>query len=146
MGIRSLLCMVFAGSIVTLAAQDAPSPSQPPAAQPLRSTLEKHVTLTGCVAAFDAAPDHFTLSDSASGIKYRLTGKDVRTFLGTKVRIVGGLVPTPNLAAQAGAIDPTHAAVATASGQGANLSYVALPELRVASVKRTVGACVPTKK
>jgi hypothetical protein len=145
MWIRSLACMIFAGSIASLTAQTT-GPSSPPATQPLTSTIEKHVTMTGCVEAFDESAKHFTLSDSESGIKYRLTGKDVKTFLGIKVRIVGGLVPTTNLAAQAGAIDPARAAVATASGQGSNLSYIALPELRIGSVKRTTGACVPTKK
>jgi hypothetical protein len=138
-----LICMMFAGSIASLAAQTG-SPAAP-AKQPLASTVEKQVTTTGCVQAFDEAAKQLTLFDNTSGIKYRLTGKDVRTFLGIKVRIVGGLVPTPNLAAQAGAIDPSRAAVATVSGQGSNLSYIALPELRIKSVKRTVGACEPAK-
>jgi len=144
MRIHLLACMVFAGSTASLAAQTGTTPT--PATQPPASTIGKNLTLTGCVQAFDPSAKWFTLSDNASGITYRLTGKDVRTFLGIKVRIVGGLVPTPNIAAQAGAIDPTSAAIATASGQGANLSYIALPELRITSLKRASGACLPTQK
>src|ERR1700730_7175992 len=73
---------------------------------------DKTTTLLGCVHGDDVGTDSFTLSDRKAGPTYR-SGTDVRADVGRRVRIVGGLVPSPNVAAQAGAIDPVKAAMAT---------------------------------
>jgi hypothetical protein len=116
----------------------------------------KSITLTGCVGRDAADATHFTLADFTSGeTTYRLTGAaDVRKYLGKrvtvsgsrvepKVAIVGGLVPSPNVAAQAGAIDPTRAAMA-AQGSEANgrPGTIQVPEVRVRTVREASGGCL----
>jgi len=110
------------------------------------------VTLTGCVSQSPLANGDFTFTDGVSGSKYRLTGKGMRLYAGQQVEIVsgpnkrlavkGGLYPSPNIAAQAGAIDPAQAAIArqpggAASGTGGS----ELPEFRVAKVRASGGSC-----
>jgi hypothetical protein len=106
------------------------------------------VTLSGCVQKSETVPSHFTLEDETN--IYRLTGLDVRDFLGRRVQVVGsvprklkitgGLKPSPNAAGQAGAMDPVRAAVAaheaaTVNGTGPTV------ELRVRSIIQTGGSC-----
>jgi hypothetical protein len=117
-----------------------PSPSTP-------------IALSGCVARSPTADDQFTLLDNKDGSTYRLTGADVHDFVGHRVQIAGrvvgskkiqvefGLKPSPNVAAQAGAIDPSQAATATAGGL-APTGNVRLPEFRVRTV-RPLGATCP---
>jgi hypothetical protein len=109
-------------------------------------------TLTGCVSDRALPNGEFTFTDGTTGSKFRLTGKGIRQWAGQQVEIVsgpnkrlsvkGGLYPSPNIAAQAGAIDPAQAAIArqpggTASGTGG----VDLPEFRVARVRAAGGSC-----
>jgi hypothetical protein len=111
------------------------------------------VTLTGCMSASPLSSGDFTFVDGTTGSKYRLTGKGLRNFAGQQVEIVsspsksltikGGLYPSPNIAAQAGALDPAQEAIArqpggAATGTGGD---AALPEFRVARVKATSGTC-----
>src|SRR5206468_5905636 len=106
------------------------------------------VTLSGCVQKSETSPNRFTLSDDYA--IYRLTGVDVREFVGRRVqviggaprklKIVGGLKPSPNIAGQAGAIDP--AAAATAIHDGATMNGTGPEiELRVKSIKAVEGDC-----
>jgi hypothetical protein len=85
-------------------------------------------------------------------VTYRLTGTAVRDYVGQTVLIVGGsaskkltirggLVPSPNVAAQAGAMDPARAAVASQGGS-AGPGSVELPEFKVKSVRQVSGSCV----
>lgn len=116
-------------------------------------TSAKHqapVTLAGCVSPKPASGTFtFTAKD---GTKYRLTGKNLKKYAGQEVEIVsgegkslavkGGLLPSPNAAAQAGAIDPKQAAIAaqpggTASGTG----EVQLPALNVNRVRALGVSC-----
>ena len=108
------------------------------------------ITLSGCVVRSETVPGQYTLADKKAGATYRLTGINVRDYVGRPVlivgsgakrlAIVGGLTPTPNVAAQAGAMDPAHAVVA---GQTAAASpgTVELPEFRVKSVRPVSGSC-----
>ncbi|MBI3492367.1 MAG: hypothetical protein HY047_11390 [Acidobacteria bacterium] len=110
----------------------------------------KMITLSGCVARSGSTPDQYTLSEVKGGAIYKLTGTNVREYVGRRVEIVGqvprrftiatGLTPTANVAAQAGAMDPTRAAVASAGGS-AGPGTVDLPEFRVKSVKPVGGSC-----
>jgi hypothetical protein len=105
-------------------------------------------TLTGCVEQNPAAKNQYTISDESG--TYRLAGKDVREFLGKRVEIAGaqpklvikgGLYPTPNVAAQAGSMDPSRAAVAAAEAGPAGTNAALLPEFRVQSIKPVAGNC-----
>jgi hypothetical protein len=124
-----------------LLAEQKREPSKPP----------KPITLSGCVQRGESGPDEFTLSEKKGSQIYRLTGTDLREYVGRRVqivggvpsarfRIVGGLTPSPNAAAQAGAIDPARAATAAASGS-AGPGTVELPEFRVKSVRPISGSC-----
>jgi hypothetical protein len=111
------------------------------------------VELVGCVSSDPGASGAFTLDESGGG-KYRLTGKSVRKYAGRMVRLVGGpqgkrlsirggLWPSPNVAAQAGAIDSAQASIARQPGGAASGTGAAgdLPEFRVASVRGMEGSC-----
>ena len=101
-------------------------------------------------------PISYTLEDDSQPNRstiYRLTGADVKRYTGKRVEIVGGVVtprlkvsaglrPSPNVAGQAGAIDPTQAVIAGSSGGAASGTGSAdLPEFKVKSVKPVAGGC-----
>ena len=128
-----------------LAASPALLAQQQPAKKGDKLTI---TTLTGCVEQSATAKNQFTMSDDSG--TYRLTGKDVREFVGKRVELAGaqpkllikgGLYPTPNVAAQAGAMDPTRAAVAAAEAGPAGSNSAPLPEFRVQSIKPVTGGC-----
>ena len=111
----------------------------------------KVLTLRGCVEATDDRADHLTLADSERRTTYRLSGTTMREYVGQRVEVVGGLlsrrlqvagglVPSPNAAAQAGAMDPARSAMA-AAGSTAGTGSGELPEFRVKSVRALAGAC-----
>jgi hypothetical protein len=112
----------------------------------------KVLTLSGCVVRGETTPGQYTFEDKEAGTTYRLTGTDVRDYIGRRVQIVGGapssrrltivggLTPNPNVAAQAGDMDPSRAANAAAGGV-AGPGTVQLPEFRVKSVRPVSGAC-----
>ena len=116
-----------------------------------KSTNNKPLTLVGCVQRSETTPDQFTLFDPEDGAIYRLTGIKVADFLGRRVQIVGGipskrlvvvggLTPSANAAAQAGAIDQTRSANAAAAAPGGP-GTLQLPEFRVKSVRPATGTC-----
>ena len=132
--------------IAVLAAVLIGAPS--PQSSSTGSTPKTPVTLDGCVVANPNDRKAFTLDDD--GRTYLLKGLNVRDFVGQHVevigaagkrlRIVGGLYPSPNVAAQAGGIDPTKAAMAAQSGP---MSQSARPmiEFTVKSVRVLPGSC-----
>ena len=108
------------------------------------------VELTGCVSLSPSANGQFAFVD-ASGGTYRLNGKDVKRYAGQRVRLVGdprskriqvrmGLWPSPNIAAQAGALDPAQESIARNSG-GAGMPRSRAPELRVVRMNGVEGSC-----
>src|SRR5262245_55223609 len=114
--------------------------TSPPSTQTQRP--EKPATplvLVGCVAADEADADQLTLADEKAGVTYRLNGTKLDSYTGHRVRIVGGLYPSANVAAQAGGIDPTKAAIAAANATEAGAAQ--LPEFRVKQVRQLRGAC-----
>jgi hypothetical protein len=141
--LSALACMSWIALAGVAAAQTAPaSPA------PSRSPVE----LVGCVSDDPIAAGSFTLDDSGGG-RYRLTGKSVRKYAGRMVRLVGGpqgkrlsirggLWPSPNIAAQAGAIDSAQASIARQPGGAASgTGGVELPVFRVSSVRGVEGSC-----
>jgi len=114
----------------------------------------KPITITGCVAEDPSSAGAFALADVTTGsTTYRVASKDIRQYLGKrvsitgaalppKIAIVGGLTPSPNIAAQAGAIDPTRAAMAAQGAEGnTKPGQIEIPEIRVRSVKPVAGDC-----
>ena len=131
--------------VVALAATAATAQTK---SQPKSKT--ESITLSGCVVRSETSPTQFTLEDKKAGATYRLTGADFRDYIGRpvivvgsgakKLAIVGGLTPTPNVAAQAGAIDPSRAAVA-AQTDAASTRNVEFPEFKVKSIRPSGGSC-----
>jgi hypothetical protein len=93
---------LFTGLILVAAADIAGAQSVPAPTPPIASPAKQAITLIGCVQSDSAKPGWFTLSDRNTGTTYRLTGANVKAYVWRNVRIVGGLVPSPNIAAQAG--------------------------------------------
>jgi hypothetical protein len=90
--------------------------------------------------------DTNTGATSATG--YRLSGIEVKKYAGKRVQIVGGLVPSPNAAATAGAsssgaMPPTgvDGAINSAPRTPSAPGVVALPEFRVLTVRSIAGPC-----
>jgi hypothetical protein len=103
---------------------------------------EKPLVVVGCVASDQARSDQFTLADEKAGTTYRLNGTKLATYNGRRVRIVGGLYPSDNVAAQAGAIDPSKAAIAASTA--AETRAPQLPEFHVKEVRPLRGSCSPS--
>lgn len=128
-------------------AQSGPAPAAPAAGKETKAPI----VLSGCVSRDSATPTSVTFSDTG-GAKYRLSGVSVKKYVGQRVELVGGpgrrlsirggLVPSANVAAQAGYMDPAQAAVAGMPG-GANSGTgdVVLPEFRVTRVRALDGSC-----
>jgi hypothetical protein len=129
-----------------MAAQSSPAPGRKNGQSP-----GKTITLTGCVEK-GATPNQYTIADDVNG-KYEVSGSDIRKYLGQRVqvagtpgsarfRVKGGLWPTPNVAGQAGAIDPAKAAVAAMPGGGASgTGDIDLPTFKVKAVRTLDAAC-----
>ena len=112
----------------------------------------KEIRLNGCITR-DRTPGQFTFLDKEGGTKYRLTGKGLKDFVGHPVEIVGGppgkgvtfrtgLLPSPNTAARAGALDPAQAAIANLPGGAADGPGKApLPEFHVVRLRGLDGSC-----
>lgn len=137
-----MIAWLVAGAIAA-AAQSAPARKAAP---------PPPITVTGCVGGGKAPGDPLTLTSVDRTIVYRLTGLNMRRYIGQRVslvgsnevrrfRIVGGLTPSPNAAAQAGALDPAKAAIAAEPLSTAAKSNQQLPEFRVKSVQPIAGAC-----
>ena len=147
---QRLAAFILAGAVATLAAAPAsPQTPSPPTAKP---DPNKPVTMSGCVVRDLAAASQFTFTDNTDGSRYRLTGRDVSKFAGRplqivgvvdtrRLKIVGGLTPSPNIAGQAGAIDPGKAAVAALGGGTTGSGSGDLPTFKVARVSAAQGEC-----
>jgi hypothetical protein len=146
--------MIFAAGFLTLvigatAPQTAAAPQKPAPNQPAKNGP---VTLDGCVEASQTAKNAFTLDED--GRTYVLKGVDVREFVGKHVEVigalpkrftvVGGLYPSANVAGQAGAIDPTTAAIAAQSGPTSQSSRPTV-DFTVKSVRLLPGTCETAK-
>jgi hypothetical protein len=146
--------MIVAAGLLTMligatAPHTAAAPQNASANQPAKNAP---VTLDGCVEASQTAKNAFTLDED--GRTYVLKGVNVRDFVGKHVEvigampkrltIVGGLYPSANVAGQAGAIDPTKAAMAAQSGPTSQ-SPKPTVEFTVKSVRLLSGACETPK-
>lgn len=142
-----LLCVL--SLLIGAGGVSAQQPSASPEKKP--SSPTRTVTLTGCVEK-GATPTQYTLQDAENG-KYVVSGSGIGKFVGKRVQIAGtassprfrvrgGLWPTPNVAAQAGAIDPAKAAIAAQPGGGATgTGDIALPTFKVKAIRSLDGGC-----
>jgi hypothetical protein len=136
--------MLVLQAAATASAQDAKTPAK---------EASKELRLNGCISRDARTPGQFNFREDDSGDRYRLTGKNLKKFVGPRVEIVGGppgkgitfktgLWPSPNVAAQAGAMDPAQAAVARMPGGAADAPGAsALPEFHVIRLRGVEGAC-----
>lgn len=116
------------------------------------------ITMNGCVErdyTDSKNANAYTFVNSADGSRYRVAGKSVSVskYSGMSVRVVGvvdtrklkvtgGLWPSPNVAAQAGALDPGTAAIAALPGGPATgVGNVDLPMLNVTRLSLGEGEC-----
>ena len=138
---RNHLTPILGAALLIVSAETTTAQDKAPAA---------NVELTGCVSLTPSANGQFAFVD-ASGGTYRLNGKGIKKYAGQRVKIVGdprskriqvrtGLWPSPNIAAQAGALDPAQESIARHSG-GANMPDARAPELRVVRMDGVDGAC-----
>ena len=135
---------ILAACALTTAAAQTSTPPASPSQAPAKGA--NPLVLVGCVTADQANADRLTVSDPRAGVTYRLRGLNVAAYSGRRVRIIGGLYPSPNIAAQAGAIDPTKAAMAAAGATGANITGMGTAEpleFHIARVRPLPGSCPP---
>jgi len=155
-----LLNVLTLWSFTMQAASTAP---QVPAPKPAANSAEKPaMILSGCITKDAATPGSYTFADSKTGTKYRLSTAATQTattetepspagtrrndwkrgeFMLGHVTIRGGLVPTPNVSAQQGALDPARAATASLPGQSTGIGTVGLPEFRATQIQSSKGPC-----
>lgn len=143
---------VLVAAAVSIGAAQQDKPPSSPESSPESKKAPKTLTLVGCIARGGGAPNQLTIDDAASG-RYQLAGSRLHRYIGQRVeltgspdtsrlRIKGGLTPTPNIAGQAGAIDPVRAAIARQPGGGsAGTGDASLPSFRVRAVKALRGVC-----
>ena len=135
----------LAGLVVMIAtaAINAQTPETVPPTQSSQTaaTPPKALTLVGCVQPDETKPDRFTFWAKDTGKTYRLSGASMKGFEWRNVRIVGGLVPTVNLAAQAGAIDETRVAMAQQGSDPQGSRNLEIFEFRVSTVRALSGTC-----
>ena len=136
---------------VLLAAQSQPAPKTDQKPDP-----NAPLTMSGCVTrdyTDSKNANAYTFVDNTDGSRYRLKGRSLSKYSGMavqvvgvvdtkKVKVVGGLYPSPNVAAQAGAIDPAKAAVAALpGGPTTGIGNVDLPTLNVTRLSLGSGEC-----
>ena len=145
------IALICSSSVCAVASASA-QPPNPSAAQPSGATTTplkdaaQSLTLSGCVSRSDAKGGQFMFSEGASpGGKtpttYILSGKNVRGHIGRRVTIVGGLVPSPNVAAQMGALNTSQSSMIAAGGSPSGTAVIPTPEFRVKVVRSAEGAC-----
>lgn len=152
MGARAgWMAMIVMAWVAGVAAQQAPADGK--AADDKAADRKKPgpLTITGCVER-GPGPNDFTVDDATAG-KYRVSGSRVERYVGQRVEVVGtidnkrlrirgGLYPSPNAAGQAGAMDPVKAAMAgQPGGTAAGTGDIELPALKVRSLKTLGGGC-----
>lgn len=118
-----VLAAILAGATATLSAQTARTPTAPDA----KIAASLPLTLNGVIISDIGGATAFTSTDHTDNTTHRLSRWSLATASGwfmhavvfvdtPQLRVAGGLTPSPNIAAQAGAIDAARAAVAALSG------------------------------
>ena len=144
-----LTILISAVAAATLGAQTGSGSST---TQKTSTAAPVTMSLIGCVGTGNAAGDAFTLSKVDRTIADRLSGVNMRRDVGyrvtvfgssdsARVKILGALIPSPNAAAQAGALDPVKAAVAADPFLTSPAGVQQPPRFRVRSGRGLTVAC-----
>ena len=128
------------GTVLSTRALSAQSPAVRATAAP---TAEKPTSLSGCVEAVERTNEGFALPDHKNRT-FHPAETNLHLYVGGRpVPVVGGLLPTTNIAAQAGSIDPTIALMATMSGNLAGTGHPRVARPRVIRLGPSGGPCTP---
>jgi len=142
-----MLSILAAALLLAQTQQPPPAPKLDPKAP---------ITMNGCVTrdyTDSRNATAYTFVDNTDGSRYRLKGKSLSRYSGMsvevvgivdtkKVKVIGGLWPSPNVAGQAGAIDPGKAAIAALpGGTTTGVGNVELPTLNVTRLSLGQGEC-----
>ena len=71
----------------------------------------KQPALSGCVTIADAASPRMTMVETPGRAKHRVKETHPRQYFDRRMQVRGGLLPTVDIAAQAGSFDPVFAAM-----------------------------------
>jgi hypothetical protein len=71
----------------------------------------KQPALSGCVTIADAASPRLTMVETPGRAKHRVKETRSRQYFDQRMHVRGGLLPTVDIAAQAGSFDPVFAAM-----------------------------------
>jgi hypothetical protein len=124
-------CVVL-GAASPARAQSAAAPTSAAAAPAsARSIFQPPMTLASCTPVSDDT-NRFTLTNPKSTPSWYRSAGTRLLQTGQRVQIVGRLLPTPNIAAQAGSLDPWIPAVAFASRES---RIVAVPMPRASTFR-----------
>src|SRR5262245_5041063 len=137
------MSMLYILAVALLSAQ-----SQTGAKTDTKADPNPSVTMNGCVTrdyTDSKNASAYTFIDTTSGSRYHLKSKSASKYSGMSVQVVGtiteskklafgtGLYPSPNVAGQAGALDPAKVAIASLpGGTSSGTGNVDLPTLNVA--------------
>jgi hypothetical protein len=125
--------------------------AQPPlSSAPIAAALQtppsmpelKLQALENCIATEGETHQQFTLFDPHHGLMYRWSEPRVSVYGDRRVQVVGALLPTPNIAAQQGYIDPTISATAMTRVNLAGITPFNRLKLHVERI-RSVRPCGP---
>lgn len=135
--VSAIACELFAAAT---SAQSGSTETLPSVQTPGSMIQQRPLPLTGCVTAEDTK-NRVTLSRPRRGSMVRLSGKGPDLYAGRRVHIVGGLIPSPNIAAQAGSIDSTIVAIASSQRTQGSRGPVYRREVRVTGIHSVKGPC-----
>jgi hypothetical protein len=134
--------------LITSGSSQAQQIDSPAAAAPTLAAQsgahQAQLALKGCGAAGASARTEITFVDQHHNLWYRATNKGLHLTNSRHVYVIGGLLPTWNLAAQAGATDPGPTFTAmqwTLPNQQIGASPYPAPKVRIAWVPSLGGAC-----
>ena len=103
MGIRYILSLSLAAGMIAAATEGRAA--QASAVDP------KQPALSGCVPIDDAATPRMTMVETPGRATHRVKETRPRQYFDRRMQVRGGLLPTVDMAAQAGSFDPVFAAM-----------------------------------
>lgn len=132
--VSAALLILVTGRLSEAQQIDLPSAAAPTPA--VQSGVEQaKLAVTGCAAAGTTEQTKITFVDQHHNLWYRATNKGLHLTDSRHLYVIGGLLPTWNLAAQAGATDPGPTFTAmqwTLPNQQIGASPYAEPKVRIA--------------